>query len=203
MPTIVGDNIWETGSPNKTSDVILSLKGLPLLTQKSRNNCIPVWNVWWQIQTQSLWTHRGRSCSAVLELVKEMLSFSPCGASEELSQKLAKNWFLVVQSLSHVWLFVSPWTAPLSSTTSRSLLRFMSIELGMPSDHLTSAAPFSFYPQSFPASGTFPMSWLFASDDQNTRASALASVLSMSIQDWFSLGLTDLISLLSKRLSGI
>ena len=151
MPTIVGDKIWETGSPNKTSDVILSLQGLPKLTQKSRNNCIPVWNVWWQIQTRSLWTHRGRSCSAVLELVKEMLSFSPCGASEELSQKLAKNWFLVVQSLSHAWLFVSPWTAPLSSTTSRSLLRFMSIELGMTSDHLILCCPLLLLPSIFPS----------------------------------------------------
>ena len=52
---------------------------------------------------------------------------------------------------------------------------------------------FSFCPQSFPASGTFPISHLFASNDQNTRASASASVLPMSIQDWFPLGLTGLI----------
>ena len=52
---------------------------------------------------------------------------------------------------------------------------------------------FSFYPQSFPASGTFPMSWLFASGGQSTGASASASVLPMKIQlisfriDWFDL----------------
>ena len=62
---------------------------------------------------------------------------------------------------------------------------------------------FSFCPQSFPASGTFPMSRLFASDDQNTGASASASVLPMSIQDWFPLRLTSLISFLSKGLSGV
>ena len=45
---------------------------------------------------------------------------------------------------------------------------------------------------SFPASGTFPISQLFASDDQNTRASAAASVLPMNIQDWFPLRLTGL-----------
>ena len=64
----------------------------------------------------------------------------------------------------------------------------------------SSDAPFSFYPQSFPESGTFPMSQLFTSDEQNTGASASASVLPMNIQDWFPSGLTGLISLLSKGL---
>ena len=58
----------------------------------------------------------------------------------------------------------------------------------------------SSYPQSFPASVTFLMSRLFTLGDQNTRASALASVLPMSIQGWFPLRLTGLI-LLSKGLS--
>ena len=62
---------------------------------------------------------------------------------------------------------------------------------------------FSFCPWYFPGSGTFPMRWLFTSDDQNTRASASASVLQMSIQCWFPLRLTGLISLLSKGLSGV
>ena len=65
----------------------------------------------------------------------------------------------------------------------------------------SSDALFSFYPQPFPASGSFPMSWLFPSDDQNTGTSA--SVLLMNIQDWFPLRLTDLISLQSKGLSGV
>ena len=58
----------------------------------------------------------------------------------------------------------------------------------------SSDALFSFCPQSFPASRTFPMSQLFTSGDQNTGVSASASVLSMNIQDWFLLGLTGLIS---------
>ena len=58
---------------------------------------------------------------------------------------------------------------------------------------------FSFCPQSFPASGIFPISWLFASGDQNTGASASASVLPMSIQGWFPLILTGLISQLSRN----
>ena len=56
-------------------------------------------------------------------------------------------------------------------------------------------APFSPCPQSFPASGSFPMSHLFASGGQIFGASASASVLSMNIQGWFPLGLTSLISL--------
>ena len=59
---------------------------------------------------------------------------------------------------------------------------------------------FSFSAQSFPASGTFPTSHLFASDDQNIGASASASVLPVNIQGWFSLELTGLISLISKGL---
>ena len=62
---------------------------------------------------------------------------------------------------------------------------------------------FFFCPQPFPASGTFPMSQLFASDDQNTRASASAPVLPTSIQGWFPLRLTGLISLLYKRFSAV
>ena len=67
----------------------------------------------------------------------------------------------------------------------------------------SSDALFSFCPQYFPASGTFPMSQLLASSDQNTGASTSASVLPMSIQDWFPLRLIGLISLLSKGLSGV
>ena len=57
------------------------------------------------------------------------------------------------------------------------------------------------FPQSFPASGSFPMSWLFASGAQSIGASA--SFLLMDIQDWFPLELTSLISLLSKGLSRV
>ena len=56
---------------------------------------------------------------------------------------------------------------------------------------------------SVPASGTFPMSHLFALDDQNTGASASASVLPVNIQGWSPLRLTGLISLLYKGLSGV
>ena len=63
--------------------------------------------------------------------------------------------------------------------------------------------PFSSCPQSFPASGSFPKSRLFKSGDQSIGASTSTSVLPMNIQGWFSLGLTSLISLQSKRLSRV
>ena len=66
-----------------------------------------------------------------------------------------------------------------------------------------SAALFSSCPQSFPASGSFPMIWLFTSGGQNIGASASTSVLLMNIQDWFPLGLTGLITLQSKGLSRV
>ena len=67
----------------------------------------------------------------------------------------------------------------------------------------SSDALFSFCPQFFPASGTFPMCWLLALDDQNTGVSASALVPPTSIQSWFPWRLTGLISLLSNGLSGV
>ena len=64
----------------------------------------------------------------------------------------------------------------------------------------SSVTPFSSSPQSFPASGSFPISWLFASGGQGIGASASASVLLMNIQNWFPLGWTGWISLKSKGL---
>ena len=65
----------------------------------------------------------------------------------------------------------------------------------------SSVIPFSFYLQSFPASGSFPVSWLFASGGLRTGTSASAWVFPMNIQGWVPWGLTGLISLLSKGIS--
>ena len=67
----------------------------------------------------------------------------------------------------------------------------------------SSVVPFSSCPQSFPASGSFPMSQFSASGGQSIGVSASASVLPMNIQDIFPLGWTDLISLPSKGLSRV
>ena len=91
-----------------------------------------------------------------------------------------------VQSLRHVQLFATPWTtacqASLSTTNSQSLVNLMFIELVMSSNHLILHHPL-LLPQSFPASGSIPMSQFFASGGQRIVASASASVLPKNIQD--------------------
>ena len=103
---------------------------------------------------------------------------------------------VVVQSLSHVQLFMTPWTAaiqaPPSFTISQSLFKFMPFELMMLSDNLIPCLLPPLCLQSFPASGSFPMSQRFASGGQIIGASASTSILPMNIQGWFPLGLTGL-----------
>ena len=93
--------------------------------------------------------------------------------------------------------------SPLSSTVSWSSLNFMLLSWWHYLTISSSTTPFSFCPQSFPASGSFPIHWLFMSGSQSTGASASGSVLPVNIQDWFPLGLMGLISLLSKGLSRV
>ena len=71
------------------------------------------------------------------------------------------------------------------------------------SNHLIHFWPHLSCPQSFPVSGSFPMSQLFASGGQRIGNSASASVFPLNIQSWLSLRLTGLISLLSKGLSSV
>ena len=107
--------------------------------------------------------------------------------------------FVIVQLLSHVWLFATPWTAALqaslSITNSWSLLKLCPSSWWCHPATSSSVIPFSSCPQSLPTSGSFPVSLLFTSGGQSIGASATASVLPMNIQDWFPLGLTCLISL--------
>ena len=110
-------------------------------------------------------------------------------------------------SLSHVWLFVTPWTAAhrasLSITASWYMLKIMSIKSVMPSNHLIFCYPFSLCLQSCPQSRSFPMNQFFASRGQSIGVSALASFLPMNTQDWFPLALTGWISLQSKGFSRV
>ena len=112
-----------------------------------------------------------------------------------------------VQLLSHIWLFVTPGTAPhqtsLSITNSQHLLKLMSIESVIPSNHLILCRPLLLLPSIFPGSGSFQMSQFFASGGQSIGVWASASVLLMNIQDWFPLGWTGWISLQSKGLSRV
>ena len=111
-----------------------------------------------------------------------------------------------VQLLSHVWLFVTPWTAAhqafLSITNSCRLLKLMSIESMMPSNHLILCCLLLLL-QSFPAAESFLMSQFFTLGGQSSGVSASTSVLPMNIQDWFPLGFTGWISLQSKGLSTV
>ena len=110
-----------------------------------------------------------------------------------------------VQLLSHVQLLATPWIAAcqtsLSITSSWSLLKLMSVELVMPSNHLVLYYPLLLLSSTFPSIRVFCNE--SASHGQSTEASALVSILPMNIQDWFPLGLTGWISLQSKGLSRV
>ena len=121
----------------------------------------------------------------------------------------SSHWvqFSSVQSLSRVWLFATPWTAPrqasLSITNSGIYSNSYPFSQWCHPTILSSVIPFSSCPQSFPASGSFQVSQLFTSGGQSIGVSASASVLPMNIQDWFPLGWTGWISLQSKGLSRV
>ena len=111
----------------------------------------------------------------------------------------------VVHLPSHAQLFETPWTAAgqasLSITNSWSLLTLTSIELVMPSNHFILCHPL-LMPSIFPNIKVFSNESVLRIS-QSTGASASALVLPMNIQDWFPLGLTGLISLLSRELSRV
>ena len=110
-----------------------------------------------------------------------------------------------VQLLSHVQLFVTLWTA--AHQASLSITNFWSpnpcpLSLWCHPTISSSVIPFSSCPQSFPASGSFPMSQLFIWGGQSIGVSA-SSVLPMNTQDWSPLGWTGWIFLQSKGLSRV
>ena len=117
------------------------------------------------------------------------------------------HWIVVFHLLSHVWLFVTPWTGapqdPLYSTISQTLLKFMSIESVMLSNHLTLCRPLLLLPSIFSSIRVFSNESVLASGVQNIGVSASASVLPMNTQDWFPLGGTGWISSQSKGLSRV
>ena len=135
---------------------------------------------------------------------------SPTSADRFLTTESPRKPTLQIQSvqmLSYVWLFVTPWTrahqASLSITNSQSLLKLMSIELVMPSNHLILCRPLLLLPSIFPSISVFSSESVLPSGGQRTEASASASVLPMNIQGWFPLRQTGWISLQSKGLSRV
>ena len=113
---------------------------------------------------------------------------------EKISQLISQSVSQSVQLLSCVQLFVTPWTAAckasLSITNFWSLLKLMSIESVMPSNHLILCHPLLLLPSAFSASRSFSMSQLFTLGGQSIGVSASTSVLPMNIQDRFPYGNT-------------
>ena len=103
-----------------------------------------------------------------------------------------QNTLSSVQPLSHVWLFVTPWAAARQascpSPTARVYLNSCLLSRWCHPTISSSVVPFSSCLQSFPASGSFPMSQFFTSGGQSIGVSASTSVLLMNIQYWFPLG---------------
>ena len=115
--------------------------------------------------------------------------------------------FSSVQSLSRVQLFVTPWITARQASVHHQLPQFTQTHVHQVGDAIQPShpllSPFSSYPQSLPASESFPMSQLFAWGGQSTGVSASTSVLPMNIQDWSPLGWTGWISLQSKGLTRV
>ena len=113
---------------------------------------------------------------------------------------------VVVQLLSRVWLWDPVHCSMPGFPVLYCLLEFAQTHVRWVSDAINQfilCCPFSFCLRSFPACESFRVSQLFTSGGQSTGASASASVLPVNIQDWFPLGLTDLISLQFKGFSSI
>ena len=115
--------------------------------------------------------------------------------------------FSSFQSLSHVWLFATPWTtarqASLSITNSRNPPKPMSIESVMPSSHFILCSPLLLLPPILPSIRIFSMSQPFTWGGQSIGVSTSTSVLPMNTQDWSPLGWTGWIFLQSKGLSRV
>ena len=116
-------------------------------------------------------------------------------------------WKIQFKLLSHVWFFATQWTAACqasrSITTSQSLLKLIFIELVILYNHFILCHPLFLLPSIFPSIKVFLRSQFFTSGRHSIWASALASVLPMTIQDWFLFQFTGLISLQSKGLSRV
>ena len=139
------------------------------------------------------------------------MKFLPFSSSVKLGNRSVQGVvtfpFSSVQSLSAVWLFMTPWItahqASCSSPTPRVHPNPCPSSWWCHPAIPSSVVSFSSCPQSLPASGSFPMSQLFAWGGQSTEVAALASVLPRNTQDWSPLGWTGWISLQSKGLSRV
>ena len=156
------------------------------------------------------WSHRSssRTCLSKLWMLSRTCEdqMNSC-IWHRFENSPVPHQFSSVQSLSHVWLFLTPWTAAhkasLSITNSQTLLKLMPIKSVMPSNHPIFCHPFLLLPSIFSSIKVFPKE-----SDLHIRwpkywSFSFSISPSNDIQDWFLLGLTDLISLQSKGLLGV
>ena len=126
-----------------------------------------------------------------------------------ISSNVPKSLVLIscIQSLSHVWLSTIPWTAAcqasLPITNTQSLLKLMSVELVMPSNHLILCCPLLLLPSFFPSIRIFSSESVLHIRWPKCWSFSFSINLIKNIQDWFPLGLTGWISLKSKGLSRV
>ena len=122
-------------------------------------------------------------------------------------RSIPATWGSSFQSLSHARLFATPWTAALqvslSITNSQSLLKFMSIELVIPSNHLILCCPPLLLPSIFPSIRVFSSESVLHIRWPKYWSFSFSVSPSNYIQDWSPLGLTSWISLQSKGLSRV
>ena len=171
--------------------------------------CCHYWSgqVWLYTYVQS-GHHKGYQISKLVTLRVSAPAFSLA----KFTVYRGPSW-VYVPSIQFSRSVVSPWTlwphglqhsrSPSPSLTPRVYSNSCLLSQWYHPTISSFVVPFSSRFQSFQASGSFLMEWLLASGDQSSGASASASVIPMNIQGWFPLGLTGLISLMSKGLSRV
>ena len=177
-------------------------------------------SVWW-----AGWTSAPRSIQPPKSSFSIAWSLGPLKKKQKQKQNSSLYFYLIPRraavqfsyiyissvqfssSLSHVWLFATPWTAArqasLSITNSQSLLKLMPTELVMPSNHLILCRPLLLPPSIFPSIRIFSNKSALHIRWPSIGASASTSVLPVSIQDWFPFQWTGWISFQSKGLSRV
>ena len=127
------------------------------------------------------------------------------GKPRDIEEKSPEGTDSLDQTLSHVWLFVTPWTeahqASLSITTPWSLLKLMSIESVMPSNYLILCCSLLLLPSVFPSIRVFSSESVLRIRWPKYWSFSFSISPSKNVQGWFPLGWTGLISLLFKGLS--
>ena len=166
----------------------------------------------WQVPDKQTWSEHSKRAKWQVSVRRHILGcvltnphLSGCSIQSHVPRSPRPFHFLVVQLLSHLQLFLTPWTAAHQASLSITYLW----EFAQTHNHWVHDAIQPFHPLSSPSPPAFSLSQhhlisrLFASGGQSFGALPSASVFPMNIQHWFPLRLTGLMSLLFKELSGI